>query len=366
MNKGCKSQNCRRAERGPEGGPAGSTPSDRCVLRSFGLPFLAPLLVSLLLLVSCSKPSALVIGFSVSTMREEVYSRMKEGLFDSADPDRATVIWVSAENNAARQRDQIESLITEGIDILVFQPVDSTLGQDSILQEARRKGVKLIAVDRLPGDSNVDLFIAADNFEAGRLQARHVAEKLQGKGNVAILKGDSGHSATKLITDGNLDVFSEYPDIKVIAERTNQRWSRDLAALATADFIGSFGERLDAIIANNSNMAMGAIQTLAAHGVLDGTIVVGADADEEACIAVLEGSLSADIDKQPYLVGKSVYLASLQLNAGTLTAGSFIENGTYRVPVQFTPVKLVTAANVKQLLQERVGDLVFQMKFKVR
>lgn len=326
---------------------------------------MAFLLLSLLL-VSCSRPTALVIGFSVSTMREEVYSLMKEGLLDSADPERVTILWVSAENNAARQRDHLQSLITEGIDILVFQPVNSTASQKLILQEARRKGVKLIAVDRLPEDCDVDLFLAADNFEVGRLQARHVAEKLQGKGNVAILKGDSGHSATKLITDGNLDVFSEYPDIKVVAERTNQSWSRELAALATQDLIQGFGQSLDAIVANNSSMAMGAIRTLAAQEVQARTIVVGADADEEACIAILEGSLSADIDKQAYLVGKSVYSASMQLVAGNLKPSRFIENGSYRIPVQFTPVKLVTTQNVKQVLQERLGDLVFQMKFGER
>ena len=100
----------------------------------------------------------------------------------------------------------------------------------------------------------------------------YLAEKMGGKGNVVILMGTLGHDAQIKRTDGFEEVVAKYPDIKIIKKQTGL-WQRAMGMQVMENWLSS-GEQIDAVAANNDEMAIGAISAIEANG-MGGKILVG-------------------------------------------------------------------------------------------
>ena len=94
-------------------------------------------------------------------------------------------------------------------------------------------------------------------------------------------------------TEGNEEVLSEYPDIKILAKEAGD-WQYDKGMSITENWITAYGDDLNAVLANNDGMAIGALQALEAAG-RDDIIVVGVDAIPDAVNLVAEGKLDATV-----------------------------------------------------------------------
>lgn len=307
--------------------------------------------------ISCSLREKPRIGVSVATMQEAVYSFMKQAMLDHKDTDQVDLIWVSAENSEAKQRMDVQALISQGIKVLILHPVNTESAKDMV-DQASRAGIAVIAMDRLPTGSHVQLYVTADSRKVGELQAEHVANTIGEKGNVIILEGEAGNVVAQEITAGNLDTFKKYPQIRVALRRPHKNWARDLAGITTEDALKIQSNNIQAILANNSQMILGALDVLAKMNRTSRMATAGADADREACQAILAGRLSADVDKMPYDLGLAAYRAALQLirNEPPASTGT-IDNGGVEVKVLFTPVRLITRDNVQQAMAYRWGKL---------
>ncbi len=314
------------------------------------------LCVSAVLASSCVEHARPQIGVIVSNMRDPVYVSMRTAMTDRMAADGVDVLWVSSANSESKQLQDVEAMISLAVDVLIFQPV-STTGSSGMVRKAVRAGIPVVALDRLPADAPVSLYVTADSRTVGRLQARLLAERLGGSGNVLILEGEEGHSVATAITQGNLEVIAQYPDIRVLMRRPHRRWDRSLARLTVEEALDLYG-KVDGILANNSSMAMGALEVLRQRGLNGRVQVVGADADYDACLAVLDGELLGEVDKRPYDLGLAAYEAALEIRQGRLRPGDeIIQNGAFRVPVRLVPVRLITRENVQVEMSSRWGAL---------
>jgi D-xylose transport system substrate-binding protein len=305
---------------------------------------------------SCAEPGRPRIGVIVSNMRDPVYVTMRAAMTDRMAADGVDLLWVSSSNSEAKQRQDLEAMASLDVDVLIFQPV-STTGFSGLVRDVVQKGIPVVALDRLPADSPVSLYVTADSRTVGRLQARLLAEKLGGNGNVLILEGEEGHSVAAAITQGNLEVLTQHEGLRVVLRRPHRRWDRALARLTVEEALDLYG-RLDGILANNSAMAMGALEVLRQRGLNGRVQVVGADADYDACLAVLDGDLLGEVDKRPYELGLAAYEAALDLHRGYLRPGDeIIQTGAYQVPVRLVPVRLITRENVQVEMSYRWGAL---------
>lgn len=196
-----------------------------------------------------------------------------------SNKDQADVVIYDAEGDVTTQVSQCDMAITKGADAIIIVPVDSTTC-DSITEMCETAGVPLVC-GQTPAESGYDVWVGSDHTVSGQLQGEYVAEKLNGKGNVAIIYGALGNDATNKRWEGAKEVLEEYEGINIVAEATGN-WMRDEGMALMENWLQSdIGADLDAVIAGNDEMAIGAVLAAVDAGRTD-IIFSGVDASEEA------------------------------------------------------------------------------------
>ena len=235
------------------------------------------------------------IGWALSNFDDKWLSYMLNAAQEKAKelPD-AEVIFVDGKDDSAKQMSQIENFIAQGVDAICVIPVN-TDATGPLTQACKEAGIPLISVNRyLKNQEEATAYVGSDSIQSGILQMEYVGEKLGGKGNIVILRGADGHEAAENRTKGNKQVIAEkYPDIKVIAEQT-AKWDRAEGMRITENWIQS-GMQFDAVVANNDEMAIGAIMALKEAGLMDKVLVAGIDATPDALEYLKEGTLACTV-----------------------------------------------------------------------
>lgn len=334
---------------------------------------LSAALLTSLVMTGCSSSSStssggssddkLTIGVSIATSQEAVYKFMQKAMDDNKGKDGVDLKWISANNDATKQLADVENLISQKVDAIILHAVNTGTASN-IVKKAADADIPVIAMDRLPDNAKVTAYVTADSKKVGQTQAEFILKQINNKGNIVILEGEAGNSVAKLITDGNKEILSKSSDVKIIADQPHQAWARD-KAMATVENLIAKGETIDAVLANNSGMAMGAVQALKAKGLIDKVAVIGSDADKDASQSILKGELRGDIDKKPYELGLGAYKIALAAakdedwKAAVKDLGTVdkLTNGSAGdVDVLLTPIKLIEKSNVRDM-EERWGKL---------
>ena len=207
--------------------------------------------------------------------------------------EKVDVTFVDAKNDSAMQLNQVENFITQGVDaiIVVTTSAEATAPMSNAAMSA---GVPLVYLNARPAQVPDGLhYVGSQEKVAGELQMEYVAEKLGGKGNIAILMGDLVHEASYRRTDGVKETAVKYSDMKVVKEQTG-KWERALGMTVTENWLNS-GDNIDAIIANNDEMAIGAVKALEGAGLLGEVLVLGVDATDDGIAELEKGNLSATV-----------------------------------------------------------------------
>ncbi len=329
--------------------------------RSFvSLSFTTLALLASLAPLGCSKSSASAgggegdgkgpkVAFLLSTLQEERYQKDKKYFEDEARKQGLTPFTFSADNDNARQLAQVEDALSRGAKVLVVQPTDSAAAA-AYVGKAHEKGVKLVAYDRaVRGDA--DFYVAHDSHRVGVLQAEAALKAAGNKGNFVLLNGQSGHSVAMEIARGYAETLKPYVDkgdVKIIVEKSHDAWAPEQALKTVEDAIAKSKGDIQAILANNSGMARGAVQAVQAAG-LKNVFIAGADADAANASFVCEGKQSVEVlkDIRP-LAEKAAQVA------GALAMGKAVEGGTplpgTKTPIVAVPVVLIDATNARALL----------------
>jgi len=218
-----------------------------------------------------------------------------EGFF--SDKDGFTMVLQDAQEDVIRQQDLVNTFIAQGVDALIVVPVD-TSAMDPIVRAAEEAGIPLCFVNRNPYGSktlpeNV-YYVGSKEIIAGQQQMNAMGELMSGKGGVGILMGKLDNEGALKRTEGNESVISDkYPGITILAKETGN-WQRDQGMTLTENWLTAYGTKLNGILANNDEMALGAVEALKAAG-RDDVFVMGVDAIPDAKVAVGDGSLAATV-----------------------------------------------------------------------
>lgn len=296
------------------------------------------------------------IGFLLSTLQEERYQKDKKYFEDEAKKLGADVIFDASDNSEQVQVKKMENLLTRGVDVVVVQPVNSDAAS-GLVELAQDYNVPVIAYDRMINNAPLAYYITQNSKEVGRLQAQAAVKALKGKGNVVILSGQSGHSVAQAITEGVKEVLAKSPDIKIVVEKNHQNWSSQLAMATTENALAQHKGKIDAILANNSGMANGAVQAVLDYDKkLAGKIfIAGADADLAAVKNLVKGVQQFEVLKDIRLLAETsaqvAYSVAAKEKVNFPTES--MNNGKVQVPVINTPVFPVTKETIDSVIVGR-------------
>ena len=280
------------------------------------------------------------IGVSMAKFDDNFLTVLRNGMSDYAKNKPGLSLQIEdAKNDVSKQLSQIQNFIANKVDAIIVNPVD-TSATGSMTKLAADAGVALVYVNRQPAD--VDklgpkaAFVASNEAESGTLETKEICKLLGGKGNILLMEGELSNQAAVQRTADVHDVLhtDACQGIKIIAEQT-ANWDRTQAQNLMTNWL-SKGLKYDAVIANNDEMAVGAIQAMKAAGVdTKKAIVGGVDATQDALASMKAGDLKVTVFQDAAGQGKGAVDAAL-----ALAAGKPVDRKVY------IPFQLVTPANM--------------------
>ncbi|HEY5944099.1 MAG TPA: substrate-binding domain-containing protein [Kofleriaceae bacterium] len=305
-----------------------------------------------LALPACKKQEGPQVAFLLSTLQEERYQKDVKYFEARAKELGLRVVTLAADNDNAKQIAQVEDVLTQGAKVLVIQPTDSQAAS-SYVRLAHERGAKVVAYDRAIIAPDLDYYVSHDSYRVGVLQAQAALQATGNKGKYVILSGQAGHSVATEITRGYKDTLAPYiarGEIEIVLEQNHSAWSPEQALRTVEDALTRTGNHIDAILANNSGMARGAVQAVSAAG-LQHVFIAGADADAANVNFVCQGKQTIEVlkDIQP-LARTAAETAKKLFDGESPMAGSSIQFAGKAVPVAAVRVEVVTPDTVKALI----------------
>lgn len=201
--------------------------------------------------------------------------------------------FVDAKGDVALQAQQVDDFINQGVDAIILNPVD-TQGVQPMMKAASNAGIPLIFVNRKP---EVKLspgmaYVGSDSALGGEMEMEALAKKMNYKGNVAILMGALSNEEARERTRATETVIAKYKEMKVVEKQT-AKWQRNEAVDVVSGWLLN-GTPVNAIAANNDEMAIGAIMALNQSGNKD-IFVAGIDGTPDGVKFVQSGRMTLTI-----------------------------------------------------------------------
>jgi len=245
----------------------------------------------------------------------DVFCKIRVDAFKAvADEDASLdVTYMDANLDAAAQLDQVDTMIAQGADAIILVPVDSEAIVPGI-EKANAEGIPviLLGIDATGGDFT---FVGSDSLVAGSLQGEWLAEVAPENAQGLYLLGSAGLSHTTLRRQGFQEKFLDVrPDVTLLDEQ-NGEYTRDLGMSITEDWIQTFPE-FDYICAANDQMILGALEALKGADRLEGVLLTGIDATDDAKAAVKAGEMGQTVLQNAPGQGEAAYDTLMSLLAG--------------------------------------------------
>jgi len=250
------------------------------------------------------------------------------------------------ETDVERQYQIIENLIQQDVDAILLAPSGSRELVPAI-RNANDAGIPVFLLDtRIDQDAaesvgaEVVTYIGSDNFEGGAVAGRYLAATMGGEGDVAIIEGISGHETADQRRSGFLSGIEGSPGVRVVASQT-ANWERALAYNVAENLLQAHPE-IDAIFAANDEMALGALEAVAATGRLEQVHVVGFDAIPDALANIRSGRLLGSVAQFPGEMGR----------LGVAHAAALLRDGTAPPQEILTKVEMIDLGNIDSFAQD--------------
>lgn len=232
-----------------------------------------------------------LVGYSNLSDADE-FNVQTKNFFMAADEqdDRFEAIYADAANDVAKQIEQVENFITQGVDAIILLPVDYD-GAVPAVEAANSAGIPVICVGI---EANCDGFVYAgtSHKEAGMQQGEYACEYLPENAQIVYMSGTPGmYHSTQRWEGFKETCLDKRDDITVLAEQTGN-YLRDEAMVVMEDWLQAY-DHIDGVVCANDAMALGAIEAVKAAGRMDEiSFISGVDATEDACNAIKNNEMT--------------------------------------------------------------------------
>lgn len=298
----------------------------------------------LLFTLLCGSTSALAekLGVSMAYFDQNFLTIIRHAIDKEAQARGLAVQFEDARGDVGRQTDQVQSFISAGVDAIIVDPVDSA-STPALTKMAQQAKIPLVYVNRTPGDRTLPpgvVFVGSDERESGTLQMEALAKLMNYKGNVAIMIGNLTDAGALQRTKDVEQVVAKYPGMKVVLKQT-ANYSRNEGMDLMLNWLTN-GEEIDAVAANNDEMAIGAIMALDQSGKRDNPILIGGiDATPDGLKALASGKMQVTVFQDAIGQGKASVDAAQRLIKGEKMPSNI-----------WIPFELVTRENMQRYVEK--------------
>lgn len=255
------------------------------------------------------------IGFAQCTLASPFYVSMKDVAEEYAKELGVDLTVVSADDDVTKQNNDINDMITSGIDALIVNPINAE-GIAPAIEACTNADIPVITVDRNIKEGYT-AYVGRDNEEMGRLVGEALVELLGGKdaaeGTILEIQGTAGDTVMMARRDGFEAAVAEAPGLEVV-QSAYCDYTRSKAVTATQDLLQS-NDNIVAVYGHNDDMALGASQVLQEQGV-EGVAVCGVDGLMEAVMAIEDGTYSITTMNDPGSLIRAALDTTLQILNG--------------------------------------------------
>jgi D-xylose transport system substrate-binding protein len=293
-----------------------------------------------------------VIGMSLDTLKEPRWQADSQLFQHRAEELGGKVLIQSANGDDTQQIRDVQSLLTNHLDVLVIVAHDGAAMARAV-QLAHEANVPVIAYDRLIKNCDLDLYMSFDNVKVGRLQAQWLMDHLPnpGHGRIVRVSGSKTDNNAYLFKQGEDEVLKPYidrGDVTIVWDDWAEDWKPDNAKRITNAAITKLGRNgFDAALCAADSPAGGVIQALEEEGIAGKVLVTGQDADLVACQRIIAGTQSMTVYKPLKKLATGAAEMAIQLaHHKPVFAGKAINNGSIDVPSILGDIIAVDKSNM--------------------
>ena len=293
-----------------------------------------------------SSAMAAKIGVSMAQFDDNFLTVLRNGMTDYAKSQKDVTLQVEdAKKDVAKQLSEIQNFIANKVDAIIVNAVD-TSATAAMTKLAADAGVPLVYVNREPADVDAlgpkAAFVASNEADSGTLETQQICKLLGGKGDILVMEGQLSNQAAVQRTKDIHEVIATdaCKGIKIVAEQTAE-WDRTKAQNLMTNWL-SKGLKFDAVVANNDEMAIGAIQAVKASGGDTKKLIIGGvDATQDALASMKAGDLKVTVFQDAAGQGQGAVDTALKL-----IKGEKVEKKVY------IPFQLVTPENMDKFAKK--------------
>lgn len=265
-----------------------------------------------------AKDGELKIGITFDTFVLERWIRDRDVFVSTAEKLGATVNVQNANGDVEKQKEQIEKFIEDEMDVIVIVAVDCYQMTEEVTK-AKNAGIDVISYDRMIQGCSTDLYITVDNEEVGNLMAQTMIEQLPQGGNVVMLCGPKEDTNSLDVVEGFKKGIQD-SNLTVVKEIYVKSWAPENGfAAANEALLGA--EDVDAVMCGNDGLAGYAIKALSEKQLAGKVVVVGQDADLEACQRIVEGTQTMTVYKPIERLAKVAAQCAVKMAKGEAVVG---------------------------------------------
>jgi ribose transport system substrate-binding protein len=284
----------------------------------------------------------LTVAFVPKQIGSPFWNTMRHGAEDEARRLGVRLVTLAAdrETDVERQHQIVENLIEQGVNALVLAPSGAKEVVPAV-KKANQAKVPVLIVDSdlhrptaAAAGASTLTYIGSDNRAGGRIAGEAVARWLGGQGAVAVLEGIPGHESTDQRRQGFAAALAAHPGVRIVASQTAS--SERAQGFNVSQNILQAHPDLKAIFGTNDEMALGALEAVAAAGRSQTVKVVGFDASPDALANIRSGRLAGSVAQFPSEMGRQ----------GVAAAVAFLRTGRPPAAVLHTKVELIDRSNV--------------------
>ena len=275
---------------------------------------LASVALTSLLLGPAQAAEVKTIGLAVANLQANFFNQIKQSAEAEAAKLSVKIITVDAKGDGPTQVNQVQDLLTQKIDALIYIPAGAAAATVPT-KLAQAAGIPVVNIDRNAAGAPGNTFIASNSVSSAKSVCEYIVKQAGGKGSMVIIHGQKGTTPEVDRTKGCMEVVKANPGVKIVAEQYSNIWGQDEGFQIMQNMLQAHPD-VSIVFAEADALALGAAQAIKVANPSQKIWVGGFDGDTAALEALKNGTFDVTATQQTQLMGRTAVQDAIKLVAG--------------------------------------------------